>query len=73
MLDTVEYFWDEQFEIGHYTVENTYTGELKQRSVSQPFNWPPKLTSYEAFQNKYFAELVTYLKTQDPYGDVCPS
>jgi hypothetical protein len=71
MLDNIEFYWDEQTQHGHYVYENTYTGELTQHARFQPF---PDAKGVWWLDNqdprsKYFEELKTYLKTQDPYAD----
>ena len=73
MLETIEFFWDERTNTAYYVDENIRTGELTQHSRHQPFPTRGKhdidwLEPGQDLREKYFAELVTYLKTQDPYG-----
>lgn len=68
MLDTVEFFWDEYTGYAHYVRENTYTGELTPNARHQPLKDITWLEPGQDLREKYFSELITYLKTQDPYG-----
>lgn len=64
--ELIEYFWNESENISYFWYENTYTGVLE--TFSRPAKLDPEIwlgDKSKTLRDKYFAELKTWLKTQD--------
>jgi hypothetical protein len=61
MRDCVEFFWDEQTGLAHYTFENDQTGEQVTHTRPQPLDKP---VATEELRASYFANLKFWLTTQ---------